>query len=72
MRQRELLLARHLAEADALRAQGNVAGAERAYQKALGLDADNARAKTGSQRLHADTRLKQLLAQAAQLLEKGK
>ena len=71
VRQRELLLARHLAEADALRAQGNVAGAERAYQKALGLDADNARAKTGLQRLHADTRLKQLLAQAAQLLDKG-
>ena len=36
VRQRELLLARHLAEADALRGQGNVAGAERAYQKALG------------------------------------
>jgi general secretion pathway protein D len=71
VRQRELLLARHLAEADALRGQGNVAGAERAYQKALGLDADNARAKTGLQRLHADTRLKQLLAQAAQLLDKG-
>jgi len=71
VRQRELLLARHLAEGDALRAQGNVAGAERAYGKALALDAENARARTGLQRLHADTRLKQLLAQAVQLLDKG-
>ena len=71
VRQRELLLARHLAEADTLRGQGNVAGAERAYGKAVALDAENARAKTGLQRLHADTRLKQLLAQAAQLLDKG-
>ncbi|MDB5811370.1 MAG: type secretory pathway, component HofQ [Betaproteobacteria bacterium] len=71
VRQRELLLARHLAEGDALRAQGDGAGAERAYNKALALDAENPRVKAGVRGLQADVRLRQSLAQAAQALDKG-
>src|SRR4051812_12849962 len=71
VRQRELLVARDLNEGDALRAQGDAAGAQRAYGKALALDAENLRAKTGMQGVQADTRLRQWVTQAAQLLDKG-
>lgn len=71
VRQRELLLARYLGEGDTLRAQGNAGGAERAYAKALGLDAENVRARAGLQGLQSDARAKQGLAQATQMLDKG-
>lgn len=71
VRQREQVTARYLAEGDALRAQSDVAGAERAYRKALALDAANMRAQAGLQGLQADTRQKQSMAQAVKLFDAG-
>lgn len=61
----------HLAEADALRAQGQFDLAEIAYRRVLALDGRNARALQGMEQVTVDRRHASLLAQAAQMLIKN-
>jgi len=68
---RERIVGRYLAKADALRQQGHFDDAENAYLEVLKFDADNARAKSGISGVESDIRLQQQAVRAGQLFEQG-
>lgn len=69
---REEMVAAFLAQADALRADGKLADARGAYERALGLEVNNARARSALLALPQDARFDKLLEAGERFLEQGK
>ncbi len=70
-RQRDVAVQRFLALADSARGENLFDRAEETYKRALALDPDSARAKTGLEAVRMDRRHRALLAEAEDLLQKG-
>jgi general secretion pathway protein D len=70
-RQRDLAVQRYLALAENARGENSFDRSEETYKRALALDADNARAKTGLEAVRMDRRHRALLVEAEDLLQKG-
>jgi general secretion pathway protein D len=62
---------RYLALAENARGENSFDRSEETYKRALALDADNARAKTGLEAVRMDRRHRALLVEAEDLLQKG-
>ena len=71
LRNRALAIQRYLAMGDNARAAGNFDQADAAYQRALRLDPENARAKAGLDVLARDRRTAAAVAEAQALMKKG-
>ena len=71
-RQRELLAAQWLAQAESLRLAGQFDAAEILYLRILKQDASNARARLGLAQIESDTRHRGLVADAENLVKAGK
>jgi general secretion pathway protein D len=71
LRNRGLALQRYIAMGDNARTSGHFDQADAAYQRALRLDPDNARAKAGLELLARDRRTAAAVAEAQALMKKG-
>ena len=71
LRHRAVALQRNLSMGDSARNAGAFGPAEAAYQRALRLDPDNARAKAGLEALAKDRRSAAAVAEAESLMQKG-
>jgi len=70
-RERDIALQRYLAAAEQARARGDWDAAGNLYRKMLALDPADSRAKAGIANLDVERRHRDMLSQAAELLQKG-